>query len=78
MEGGYLVLRTGDRTFELAGGDPAIVTPGARVVITATVRTDVATICQLDVIFDLTRSVRHEVRCCPARRQSRGRIRWTP
>jgi Protein of unknown function (DUF5818) len=55
VEGGCLVLRADSgRTFELAGGDPAVVAPGARVTITGTVRTDAATICQLGPVFDVT------------------------
>jgi hypothetical protein len=54
VEGGCLVLRTEDRTFQLLGGDPAIITPGARVTVTGTVRTDIATICQLGAVLDVT------------------------
>jgi hypothetical protein len=54
IEGGCLVLRADSgRTYELLDGDPSVVKPGARVSVTGTVRTDLASICQVGPILDV-------------------------
>ena len=54
IEGGCLVLRTGDATYELAGGDRTVLRPGARVTVEGKVNPNVATICQMGPVFEVS------------------------
>jgi hypothetical protein len=54
VEGGCTVLRaTSGPVYELAGGDPALLRPGAQVTVTGLLRPDVATICQLGPVLQV-------------------------
>lgn len=54
LEGGCTVLRadTGT-TYQLMGGDPKVVKPGATVLIKGRVRTDIMTICQMGPVLEV-------------------------
>lgn len=54
IEGGCLVLRTGDATYELMGGDRTVLRHGARVTVTGKVNPNVATICQMGPVFEVS------------------------
>jgi hypothetical protein len=57
IEGGCTVLRSDtSKTYELKGGDPAIVRAGNRVTITGGVRSDLVTICQMGPVFEVISS----------------------
>ncbi|MBB5869953.1 hypothetical protein F4553_003332 [Allocatelliglobosispora scoriae] len=47
VEGGCWGLKVGTKTYELLGGDRAILSDGADVVVRGVVRSDLATICQI-------------------------------
>jgi len=53
VEGGCLVLRVGATTYELMGGDPAVLRPGNRVTVQGEVNPNVATICQVGPVFEV-------------------------
>jgi len=54
IEGGCLVLRTGGVTYELLGGDRTLLRHGARVTVEGKVNPDVATICQVGPVFEVS------------------------
>jgi hypothetical protein len=62
VEGGCLGLKAdgtdGFKTYELMGGDRAVLTPGARVRVTGRVRSDVATTCQIGTPFEVASAER--------------------
>ncbi|GAB4053869.1 DUF5818 domain-containing protein [Catellatospora paridis] len=54
LEGGCTVLRADSgTTYQLMGGDPKIVKPGATVQIQGRVRTDIMTICQMGPVLEV-------------------------
>jgi hypothetical protein len=59
VEGGCLGL-TADtgKTYELMGGDRAVLTAGARVRVVGRLREDIATICQIGTPFQVTSAER--------------------
>lgn len=54
VEGGCKVLRVGTTTYELMGGDEQVLSPGNRVVVEGKVNPNVATICQVGPVFEVT------------------------
>ncbi|MBV1855664.1 hypothetical protein [Catellatospora tritici] len=53
LEGGCTVLRTPGRTYQLMGGDKDVVKPGAQLMVTGRIRTDIATICQMGPVLEV-------------------------
>ncbi|MDI1465620.1 hypothetical protein QEZ54_32085 [Catellatospora sp. KI3] len=53
LEGGCTVLRTPGKTYQLMGGDKDVVKPGARLMVTGRIRTDIATICQMGPVLEV-------------------------
>jgi hypothetical protein len=53
LEGGCTVLRTPSVTYQLMGGDPAVVKPGASLTIRGRVRDDIMTICQMGPVLEV-------------------------
>jgi hypothetical protein len=47
------VLRTDKVTYQLLGGDPAIVKPGATLTVKGRVRDDVMTVCQMGPVLEV-------------------------
>lgn len=57
IEGGCTVLRVDtNKSFELKGGDPAILKAGARVTVKGKIRTDLMTICQMGPVLEVISS----------------------
>jgi hypothetical protein len=57
LEGGCTVLRADtNKTYELMGGDPNILKDGNRVTVTGKIRNDMATICQMGPVLEVTSS----------------------
>ena len=55
VEGGCKALRdTGNKVYELKGGDPNVLTAGARVTVRGKIRTDLMTICQIGPVLEVT------------------------
>lgn len=54
VEPGCLLLDTGTQTLQLLGVRPAQAPPGDRVVVTGTLRPDLATTCQQGTAFQVT------------------------
>lgn len=54
VEGGCKVLRTStNKSYEIKGGDPAVLKAGAQVTIVGKIRTDIATICQMGPVLEV-------------------------
>lgn len=54
VEGGCTVLRVGDQTYQLMGGDQAVLRVGNRVTVEGRVNPNVATICQVGPVFEVS------------------------
>jgi hypothetical protein len=54
VERGCLLLRDGDKTYLLIGGDPAVVHDGARVRVTGRVNTELKSYCMQGVPFQVS------------------------
>jgi|SRR5690606_31075842 len=57
LEGGCLVLVAGGKTYQLVGVDQRQARPGTTITVRGQVRTDVATICQVGPVFEVTEVV---------------------
>lgn len=57
IEGGCLVLRVGAQTYQLTGVDRQSARPGTTITARGRVLTDVATICQVGPVFQVTEIV---------------------
>lgn len=53
IEGGCTVLRTDGRTFQLLGGDPKVIKPGATLTVRGRVRDDIMTVCQVGPVLEV-------------------------
>lgn len=53
IEGGCLVLRVGDKGYQLMGGDRQQLRPGAKVTVKGRIRTDVMTTCQVGPVLEV-------------------------
>ncbi|WP_144119412.1 DUF5818 domain-containing protein [Catellatospora sichuanensis] len=54
LEGGCTVLRADNgTTYQLMGGDPNVVKPGATVLVKGRLRTDIMTICQMGPVLEV-------------------------
>lgn len=59
VEGGCKALRdTGNKLYELKGGDPSTLAVGARVTVRGKIRTDIMTICQIGPVLEVTSAQR--------------------
>jgi hypothetical protein len=59
VEGGCKALRdTGNKLYELKGGDASVLAVGARVTVRGKIRTDLMTICQIGPVLEVTSSQR--------------------
>ena len=59
IEGGCKVLRdTANKVYELKGGDPNVLSVGARVTVRGKIRTDIMTICQVGPVLEVISSQR--------------------
>jgi hypothetical protein len=57
VEGGCKALRdTGNKLYELKGGDPNVLAVGARVTVRGKIRTDIMTICQIGPVLEVVSS----------------------
>jgi hypothetical protein len=59
VEGGCKALRdTGNKVYELKGGDPGVLAVGARVTVQGRIRSDLMTICQIGPVLEVVSSRR--------------------
>jgi len=59
VEGGCKALRdTGNKVYELKGGDAGVLSVGARVTVRGKIRTDIMTICQIGPVLEVISSQR--------------------
>ncbi len=53
VEAGCLIMKVGDETYNLIGGDRDVVKPGAKVVVRGAEKPDLVTTCQQGVPFEV-------------------------